>query len=85
MSVAVGQKVKVKSANGLFIQEGTVTKLLPDGGFKFKNSANFERSAKARDLVPMSTPTGDAKVSKDRAKTRDYLKAWAAEDGKGDD
>lgn len=32
MSVAVGQKVKVRSANGLFIQEGTVTKLLPDGG-----------------------------------------------------
>lgn len=73
--LSIGDKVRVNLGRRGGVQEGTVTALLPEGRFRWKNRANFERTAKLSQLT----------TAREHAGMLDpYVAAWAAEDD-GDD
>lgn len=63
----IGDKVNVNLGRRGGIQSGTVTKVLPDGRFQWKNVCNYQRTAKAQDVTTDAPREG---------KLDPYIKAW---------
>jgi hypothetical protein len=71
VSLKVGDSVRVRLPRKGGVQDGTVTAVLPDGSFKWKNRCNYERKSDPSRIT--SEPERGATLSP-------YMQTWVDED-----
>lgn len=71
-TLVVGQRVRVDLGQRGGVQAGTVTRLLPDGRFEWKNRCNYIRTAHPKQLTGARERAG---------KLDPYVQAWVDEPG----